>query len=158
DNDGDGKITSNDGVDPNRNFPYKWGYDNEGSSAAQADETYRGSGPASEPETKAQIAFFKRIRPKFLLNWHSAAQLVLHGVGWQSLTRSPDDVIHDAVLGDLDHSAVPGYAPELGAQLYTTNGETDGYTESVLGTLTYTPEQSTCLTAVNSDPNDDWTP
>ncbi|MEV0403770.1 M14 family zinc carboxypeptidase [Actinoallomurus sp. NPDC050550] len=158
DNDGDGKITSNDGVDPNRNFPYKWGYDNEGSSAAPADETYRGSGPASEPETKAQIALYKRIRPKFLLNWHSAAQLLLHGVGWQSLTRSPDDVIHDAVLGDIDHSAVPGYTPELGAQLYTTNGETDGYTESVLGTLTYTPEQSTCLTAVNSDPTDDWTP
>ncbi|GAB3987341.1 hypothetical protein GCM10029978_105750 [Actinoallomurus acanthiterrae] len=158
DNDGDGKITSNDGVDPNRNFPYKWGYDNEGSSAAPADETYRGGGPASEPETKAQIALYKKIRPKFLLNWHSAAQLLLHGVGWQSLTRSPDDLIHDAVLGDIDHSAVPGYTPELGAQLYTTNGETDGYTESVLGTLTYTPEQSTCLTAVNSDPNDDWTP
>ncbi|GAA4633917.1 M14 family metallopeptidase [Actinoallomurus vinaceus] len=158
DNDGDGKITSNDGVDPNRNFPYKWGYDNEGSSATTADETYRGTGPASEPETQAQIALYKKIRPKFLLNWHSAAQLLLHGVGWQSLTRSPDDLIHEAVLGDIDHSAVPGYTPELGAQLYTTNGETDGYTESVLGTLTYTPEQSTCLTAVNSDPNDDWTP
>ena len=32
DNDGDGQITAQDGVDLNRNFPYKWGYDNEGSS------------------------------------------------------------------------------------------------------------------------------
>ena len=32
DNDGDGVITGADGVDPNRNFPTKWGYDNEGSS------------------------------------------------------------------------------------------------------------------------------
>ena len=32
DNDGDGVITPGDGVDPNRNFAYKWGYDNEGSS------------------------------------------------------------------------------------------------------------------------------
>jgi hypothetical protein len=157
DNDGDGVITSNDGVDPNRNFPYKWGYDNEGSSANPADETYRGTGPASEPETKAQVALYRKIRPKFMLNWHSAAELLLHGVGWQSLTRSPDDLIHEAILGDIDHSAVPGYTPELGAQLYTTNGETDGYAETVLGTLTYTPEQSTCRTAVNSDPNDQWT-
>ena len=33
DNDGDGQITVGDGVDPNRNFPNHWGYDNEGSSA-----------------------------------------------------------------------------------------------------------------------------
>ena len=32
DNDGDGRITANDGVDLNRNFPTKWGYDDEGSS------------------------------------------------------------------------------------------------------------------------------
>jgi hypothetical protein len=157
DNDGDGVITSNDGVDPNRNFPYKWGYDNEGSSPNTADETYRGPSAGSEPETKAQIGLYQKIRPKFMLNWHSAAELLLHGVGWQTLTRSPDDLIHDAVLGDIDHPAVPGYTPEYGAQLYTTNGETDGYAESVIGTLTYTPEQSTCRTAVNSDPNDDWT-
>ncbi|GAB2824100.1 M14 family metallopeptidase [Actinoallomurus bryophytorum] len=157
DNDGDGQITSNDGVDPNRNFSFKWGYDNEGSSANTADETYRGPSAGSEPETKAQVALYKKIRPKFMLNWHSAAELLLHGVGWQTLTRSPDDVLHEAILGDIDHAAVPGYTPELGAQLYTTNGETDGYAESVLGTLTYTPEQSTCRTAVGSDPDDDWT-
>ena len=32
DNNGDGVITPGDGVDPNRNYAYKWGYDNEGSS------------------------------------------------------------------------------------------------------------------------------
>ena len=31
DNNGDGQITAVDGVDPNRNFPTRWGYDNEGS-------------------------------------------------------------------------------------------------------------------------------
>ena len=44
----DGSI----GVDPNRNFPTKWGYDNEGSSPDPTSETFRGAGPASEPETK----------------------------------------------------------------------------------------------------------
>ena len=32
DNDGNGLITPGDGVDPNRNYPTKWAYDNEGSS------------------------------------------------------------------------------------------------------------------------------
>jgi hypothetical protein len=32
DNNGDGQITVGDGVDPNRNFDSKWGFDNEGSS------------------------------------------------------------------------------------------------------------------------------
>ncbi|REE96288.1 M14 family metallopeptidase [Thermomonospora umbrina] len=158
DNDGDGQITGQDGVDPNRNFPYKWGYDNEGSSPSRTSEVYRGPSPGSEPETQAQIRLFDRIRPKYAINWHSAAQLLLYGVGWQALTSSPDDVIHQAVLGDIDKPAVPGYIPQLGAQLYTTNGETDGHMEKTFGTLTHTPEMSTCETAANVDPDDAWEP
>jgi hypothetical protein len=158
DNNGDGQITGGDGVDPNRNFPTKWGYDNEGSSDNPASETYRGTGPASEPETRAQMALYQRIKPKFLINYHSAAQLLLHGVGWQTLTRSPDDVIHDALLGDIDHPAVPGSTPELGAQLYTTNGETDSHADNTYGTLTITPEMATCATAAGYDPNDAFEP
>src|SRR3954452_8550035 len=53
DNDGNGNIDVNDGVDPNRNFPTAWKYDDEGSSGDPTNETYRGTGPASEPETRA---------------------------------------------------------------------------------------------------------
>ena len=158
DNDGDGQITAQDGVDLNRNFPYKWGYDNEGSSPEPISETYRGPSPGSEPETQAQIRLYDRIRPKYAINWHSAAQLLLHGVGWQALTESPDDLIHRAILGDPDTPAVPGYTPQLGAQLYTTNGETDGHMENNFGTLTQTPEMSTCESASAVDPDDAWEP
>ena len=158
DNDGDGEITAQDGVDLNRNFPYKWGYDNEGSSPDFIDETYRGPSPGSEPETQAQIRLYDRIRPKYAINWHSAAQLLLHGVGWQALTESPDDLIHRAILGDPDTPAVPGYIPQLGAQLYTTNGETDGHMENNFGTLTQTPEMSTCESASASTPTTSGSP
>ncbi len=154
DNDGDGELTGQDGVDLNRNFPYKWGYDNEGSSDVVSDETYRGASPGSEPETQAQIRLFDRVRPKYAINWHSAAQLLLYGVGWQALTSSPDDLIHKAIVGDIDTPAVPGYNPQLGAQLYTTNGETDGHMDETFGTLTQTPEMSTCESASESDPDD----
>ncbi|GGJ54266.1 hypothetical protein GCM10010121_076140 [Streptomyces brasiliensis] len=58
---GDGAISTGDGVDLNRNFAYKWGYDDEGSSPNPTSETYRGASPGSEPETKALDAFEKRI-------------------------------------------------------------------------------------------------
>ena len=53
DNDGDGQITEQDGVDPNRNWPTKWNYDLEGASGDRTNETYHGSGPGSEPEVQA---------------------------------------------------------------------------------------------------------
>ncbi|MGH3646370.1 MAG: M14 family metallopeptidase, partial [Micromonosporaceae bacterium] len=80
---GDGVIKPGDGIDPNRNFPTKWGYDNEGSSPEPASETYRGSGPASEPETKALDGLAKRLRFEYVINYHSAAELLLYGTGWQ---------------------------------------------------------------------------
>ncbi|HST83028.1 MAG TPA: M14 family zinc carboxypeptidase [Kineosporiaceae bacterium] len=158
DNNGDGQITVGDGVDPNRNFDYKWGYDNEGSSPSQDSETYRGTAANSEPETKVQDAFIKKLRPKFMINYHSAAELLLYGVGWQTQTPSPDDNLYKALVGDPANPAVPGYEPELGAQLYTTNGETDGYMANKYDVMTVTPEMSTCQTVSAIDPDDQWKP
>ena len=157
DNDESGVLDGQDGVDLNRNFPFKWGYDNEGSSDVFTSETYRGPSAGSEPETQAQIGLFDRVRPKYAINWHSAGQLLLYGVGWQTLTSSPDDLIHKAMVGDFENPAVEHYVPQLGAQLYTTNGETDGHMDTNFGTLTETPEMSTCQTAAASDPDDEWT-
>jgi hypothetical protein len=158
DNDGNGQITTADGVDPNRNLPYKWGYDNEGSSPDFASLTYRGAAPASEPETRAFLNLMNRSDFKYAVNWHSAAELLLYGVGWQQATPTPDDVIFEAFLGDDEHAAVPGYDPDIGAELYTTNGETDGHLTNAFGTLAITPEMSTCQTVSAIDPNDEWDP
>ncbi|MBB2911336.1 hypothetical protein FHS43_002601 [Streptosporangium becharense] len=157
DNDGDGRLTTADGVDLNRNFAYKWGYDNEGSSANPASQTYRGARPQSEPETRAMDDLTKRVRFTYMLNYHSAAQLLLYGIGWQQATPSPDDLIFEALLGDDAKPAVPGYDPDLGAELYTTNGETDGHMTNRRHILAVTPEMSTCEVAVESVPDDEWT-
>ena len=45
--------TNNYGVDLNRNYGYKWGFDDNGSSSTTNNETYRGTSPFSEPETQA---------------------------------------------------------------------------------------------------------
>ncbi|WP_200823691.1 M14 family metallopeptidase [Nonomuraea solani] len=157
DNDGDGQITSVDGVDPNRNFAYKWGYDDEGSSSQPSSQTYRGRSPQSEPETVAIDNLTRRVRFTYLLNYHSAAMLLLYGIGWQQATPSPDDVIFEAMLGDDATPAVPTYDPDIGAELYTTNGETDGHMTNVRKILSITPEMSTCEAAAQKYPDDEWT-
>jgi len=158
DNNGDGTISTSDGVDLNRNFAYKWGYDDEGSSPNPTSQTYRGTGPNSEPETQALDAFEKRIGFTYGINYHSAAELLLYGVGWQVATDTPDDVLYKALAGTPDNSAIPGYHPQVSSELYTTNGEADGHAANVNGTALFTPEMSTCETASNIDPDDAWDP
>ena len=56
------------GVDLNRNFPYQW---------ADLDGRYEsGPGAASEPETRALMAFFDQVRPVRVVSLHQP----LHGV------------------------------------------------------------------------------
>ncbi|WP_338898910.1 M14 family zinc carboxypeptidase [Streptomyces sp. TG1A-60] len=153
---GDHAITVGDGVDLNRNFAYKWGYDNEGSSPFPTSETYRGAGPNSEPETQALDAFEKRIGFEYGINYHSAAELILYGVGWQVATHTPDDVLYEALAGTPENPAIPGYHPQLSSELYTTNGEADGHAANVNGTAMFTPEMSTCQTVSSIDPDDAW--
>ncbi len=60
DNNGNGTIKVGDGVDPNRNYPEHWDYDEEGSSSVPSSDTYRGPAAASEPETQAMM---RPLRP-----------------------------------------------------------------------------------------------
>ncbi len=156
DNNRDGVIEPGDGVDLNRNFPTKWGYDNEGSSSDPPNETYRGAAPNSEPESRVLDALARRVKFKFLVNYHSAAELLLYGTGWQVATPTPDDVIYEAMAGDDAQPAIAGYDPDLSAELYTVNGDTDTHITEINGTLAFTPEMATCQTASDSVPGDEW--
>ena len=82
---------------------------------------------------------FRRIGFEFFINYHSAAELLLYGVGWQVSTPTPDDEIYKAMAGDDDDPAVPGYDPDISAELYTTNGDTDTHMTVNYGTLGFTP-------------------
>jgi len=65
------------GVDLNRNYPYKWGYDNNGSSPNPSAWNYRGTGPASEPETQAIIDFVNVHQFRTWHNHHSPGDVLL---------------------------------------------------------------------------------
>jgi hypothetical protein len=141
DNDGDGEITVGDGVDPNRNWPEHWNWDNEGSASLVSDETYRGTAPNSEPETRAMKGLLDRLKPKLMVNYHSAAEQLLLPFGWQESTPSPDNPIFVALGGTDDDPAIAGYDVGLSSdELYITNGETTDYAYSTDDVLAVTPE------------------
>jgi hypothetical protein len=143
DNNGDGITQVGDGVDPNRNYPSHWGYDNEGSSDIPSSETYRGPSPASEPETQAGIKLFNTAKAEFMVNYHSNGRWLLYNDGWQIGTPTADDPIYHALSGNLDEPAIDGFHPGLSSDvLYITNGEIDGYAQEATGTLAWTPELS----------------
>ena len=57
------------GVDLNRNFPHHW--------AALTGTYYSGTGPLSEPESRALKRFLHQVRPTYVVSFHQP----LHGVG-----------------------------------------------------------------------------
>ena len=143
DNDGDGQTTILDGVDPNRNYPEHWRYDEEGSSSLQSSETYRGPVAGSEPETQAVMGLYARVPFRFHVNYHSAGQWLLYPEGWQIGTPSADDPIYFALSGNLDRPAIADFQPGLSSDvLYVTNGETTDWAYSTRGSLAWTPELS----------------
>jgi murein peptide amidase A len=72
-----------DQVDLNRNFPLGWGPIGE----AGADQ-YAGTGPASEPETRAMVAFIEQLRPDLALWYHQDANLIIPSSGRDGRIRA----------------------------------------------------------------------
>jgi hypothetical protein len=146
DNNGDGQITAVDGVDPNRNFPTRWNYDDEGSDSDMASETFRGTGPASEPETKAFLSLMDRVNFAYNKNDHTAAQLLLWPFGWQVDTHPADEPLMTALAGDDANPGIATFDPDVGADLYTTNGETNDHMYTATKTISFTPEGTPAAT------------
>jgi murein peptide amidase A len=75
------------GVDLNRNYPYRWH-----GGVPHSSGYYPGPRPASEPETRAMMAFIRRIKPDLSIWYHQpwGAVLACHG--------SPQDAVEYARL------------------------------------------------------------
>jgi len=82
------------GVDLNRNYPYKWGYDNVGSSPTPSAWNYRGTAPASEPETKAVVDFVNGHRIRTWHNHHSPNDVLLIPFGYIDSYPWTDTIVY----------------------------------------------------------------
>ena len=143
DNDGNGQITVGDGVDPNRNFPNHWGYDNEGSSSDPVERDLprpgtgvRGRDRGDEgPPRPGQV-----LLPGQLPLQRPVAALP-RGLADRHRHRGRPDLLRDVrqPRQSGDRGLPPGLSSDV---LYVTNGETTDYAHAGRGTLAWTPELS----------------
>jgi len=108
------------GVDLNRNWGFKWGFNNSGSSPYPSADDYRGPAPFSEPETRAVRDFM--IEREFVLSWdcHSYSNLFLYPVGYSRIYTPEHGHYTDLAAGYTQHNGyTAGTAWEL---LYPVNG------------------------------------
>ncbi len=130
------------GVDLNRNYGYKWGYNNIGSSASPSSQTYRGTAPFSEPETQAIRDFVLARDFVITVNYHTFSDLLLYAwgyIGFQPPDRLVYEVLAETATSVNNYVWGPGYST-----IYETNGDADDwmYGEQFLKkkSLSFTPE------------------
>ena len=143
DNDGDGTFNPDvDGVDLNRNFGYKWGEDDVGSSPDPGSETYRGATPFSEPETRAVRAVFDRRPFQFCLNYHAYSNVYLYPWGYTSTPMDSLEAYHRWIrrLSTFNH-----YPYGTGTEMigYHTNGGAVDWQYGDRGVMALVPEVGT---------------
>jgi len=113
------------GVDLNRNFGYNWGFDNQGSSPYGGDDTYRGTGPFSEPETAAMRDFVISRHFKLALNYHSYGGLHNFAPGHDNVHNGDYDECLE--LGRI-RRATSGYNTGTSWELlYLVNGDANDW-------------------------------
>jgi carboxypeptidase T len=125
DNDNNHLVNSQDGVDLNRNFGYQWGYDNLGSSPTWSSQTYRGTGPFSEPETSVLRSFCLAKGFSSANNYHTFAEICLYP--WSYLgANAPDSTFLIRLSDDLmqDAAYAYGFASQI---LYPVNGDANDW-------------------------------
>ena len=113
------------GVDLNRNYGYKWGYDDIGSSNDPSDQTYRGTAPFSEPETEAIRQFCISHHFMTAINFHTYSDLVIFPWGYIP-KETPDSLIYRDFGADMTryNHYVYGISEDI---IYGVNGDADDY-------------------------------
>jgi carboxypeptidase T len=119
---GDGSY----GVDPNRNYGYNWGYDNEGSSPYPDSWQYRGTGPFSERETQAVRRLCEGRHFIISLSYHSYGEEILFPWGYEPI-ENPDNDIFFAIGDSLRQGNWYTVGNAASGTIYITNGDSDDW-------------------------------
>ena len=126
--------TRNVGVDLNRNYDASWG--TAGDSGNKESDVFRGASPFSEPETQAMRDLMLRIRPVFLMTYHSFSNAVMWS--WDKTMAPPPDKRLQLVGEQL--GKLSGYDAYQGSKMYVNSGDDVDWAFEKLGTLAYTIE------------------
>ena len=97
--------SNDDGVDLNRNFPYKWG-----PIGVPGDSQYAGTGAASEPETMAMINFMGQLRPDITIWYHQDLFVVSPAQGREGRVRARYAELTGLPIGGITGGTYTGIA------------------------------------------------
>jgi hypothetical protein len=112
-------------VDLNRNWGYKWGFDNYGSSPTPSSDIYRGPAAFSEPETNFMRQFIIDHNFSYIMNLHTCGNYYIYPFGYANVNY-PQMAVQRAI-GDSLMRFGPftcGTAPLV---LYYVNGESNDW-------------------------------
>ncbi len=124
------------GTDLNRNYAGFWG--GAGASVRWDSDTFRGSAPFSEPETRNVRDLVSNRQVTNMLTLHTDGNLLLRVPGTAD-TRPPLDEPVNKALGDLMASR-NGYTSQYSWQLYDTAGTAEDWSYWATGGYAYTME------------------
>ena len=124
------------GTDPNRNYGGLWG--GGGASVAWSDDTYRGDGPFSEPETQNIRELVSERQVTNLITNHTFSNLVLRPPGIADFGFPLEEPQLKALGAAM--TSHNGYSNDPGFGLYDTTGTTEDWSFWTTGGLGYTFE------------------
>ena len=124
------------GVDLNRNYGDLWG--GPGASSNPAVETYRGTGPFSEPESQNIRELISGRQVVMMISNHTFSNEILRQPGVLSEGPTPDETLYKAVGDEM--AAENGYANVFSYTMGDHVGTTDGWSYYTTGGLGYVIE------------------
>ena len=140
DTDGNGRIDPADGVDLNRNYPFRWnGLDGKGSSGDIGSGRYRGPAAGSEPETRAMMALAARERFVLAISYHTAGTKILVPYTIDGVKNPEPSVawILGRHMAQLARSARVDRTYRAVRKLYSVDGVDQDWHYHTYGTLAY---------------------
>ena len=115
------------GVDLNRNYAEDWGYDDIGSSPTTSSDTYRGTGPFSEPETQAIKWFADHHDFKINLNYHTYNNDIIYPWGYIGSYQTIDSSLFFSYGSLLTSGSHYRYGTTNQTLDYVANGDSDDW-------------------------------
>lgn len=134
-------------VDVNRNYSFAWGSCN-GSSDLCSDETFRGTEPSSEPETRGMIGLYSGVHAFYALSYHTYGEYIMFPYGCQNPDEltAMNEVAHS--LNDIlqnDNGQTGQYATgPIWNTIYLVDGGSVDTSYAQFGTYAYTIEANCC--------------